>query len=227
MRPLAGHLLANYAHHAGCLSGHLFAGYAHHAGRLSGHLFAGHAHHAGRHRDDDPEDHRYGQPGGVATGHVTVHQGIGGGVQVEPLGQDLAGGLAYRTDLSAEETREVALAIQENAHQSLNERNIEQSGSYGANSPQYLFDNLIKQYANIKFVFSGHVGVAGSRVDTGVHGNKIYSFLQTVHSNTTNPVRLVEIDTKADSLRTWVYGPYNNQSFTEYDRSLAGLGLVR
>lgn len=33
----------------------------------------------------------------------------------------LAGGLAYRTDLTAEETREVALAIQENAHQSLNE----------------------------------------------------------------------------------------------------------
>ncbi|MER6174379.1 histidine kinase [Streptosporangium sp. NPDC001681] len=33
----------------------------------------------------------------------------------------LAGGLAYRTDLTAEETRETALAIQENAHQSLNE----------------------------------------------------------------------------------------------------------
>ncbi|GAA3234487.1 sensor histidine kinase [Nonomuraea helvata] len=33
----------------------------------------------------------------------------------------LAGGLAYRTDLSAEQTRETALAIQENAHQSLNE----------------------------------------------------------------------------------------------------------
>ncbi|GAA1312874.1 hypothetical protein Psi02_68470 [Planotetraspora silvatica] len=105
--------------------------------------------------------------------------------------------------------------------------NIEQSGSYGANSPQYLYDNLIKQYANIKFVFSGHVGVAGNRVDTGVHGNKIYSFLQTFHSNTTNPVRLVEIDTKADSVRTWIYGPYNNQSFTEYDRSFTGVGLVR
>ncbi|SNT56055.1 Calcineurin-like phosphoesterase [Streptosporangium subroseum] len=105
--------------------------------------------------------------------------------------------------------------------------NIEQSSEYGANSAQYLFDNLIKQYTNIKFVFSGHVGIAGNRVDTGVHGNKIYSFLQTFHSNSTNPVRLVEIDTKADSLRTWVYGPYNNQSFTEYDRSLAGLGLVR
>ncbi|MFD8556770.1 sensor histidine kinase [Streptosporangium canum] len=33
----------------------------------------------------------------------------------------LAGGPAYRTDLTAEETREVALAIQQNAHQSLNE----------------------------------------------------------------------------------------------------------
>ncbi|WP_433429130.1 sensor histidine kinase [Nonomuraea sp. CA-141351] len=33
----------------------------------------------------------------------------------------LAGGLAYRTDLSPEQTRETALAIQENAHQSLNE----------------------------------------------------------------------------------------------------------
>lgn len=33
----------------------------------------------------------------------------------------LAGGLAYRKDLTAEQTREAALAIQENAHQSLNE----------------------------------------------------------------------------------------------------------
>ncbi len=33
----------------------------------------------------------------------------------------LAGGMAYRTDLSAEETRSAALAIQENAHLSLNE----------------------------------------------------------------------------------------------------------
>ncbi|MEU4538206.1 histidine kinase [Streptosporangium sp. NPDC023825] len=33
----------------------------------------------------------------------------------------LAGGLAYRTDLTAEEVRGVATAIQENAHQSLNE----------------------------------------------------------------------------------------------------------
>ncbi|MCX5064851.1 metallophosphoesterase [Micromonospora lupini] len=104
---------------------------------------------------------------------------------------------------------------------------IEQSASYGATSPQYLFDNLVKQYANIRFVFSGHVGVAANRVDTGVNGNKIYSFLQTFHSNTTNPVRLVEIDTAANSLRTWIHAPYTNQSFPEYDRSFTGIGVVR
>ncbi|MGC4879296.1 carbohydrate-binding domain-containing protein [Micromonospora sp. DT43] len=104
---------------------------------------------------------------------------------------------------------------------------IEQSASYGATSPQYLFDNLVKQYANIRFVFSGHVGVAGNRVDTGVNGNKIYSFLQTFHSNTTNPVRLVEIDTAANSVRTWIHAPYTNQSFPEYDRSFTGIGVLR
>ncbi|MEU7611804.1 carbohydrate-binding domain-containing protein [Micromonospora sp. NPDC049204] len=105
--------------------------------------------------------------------------------------------------------------------------NIEQSAGYGETSPQYLFDNLVKQYANIRFVFSGHTGIAGNRVDTGVHGNKIYSFLQTFHSNSTNPVRLVEVDTAANSLRTWIYAPHNNQSFTAYDRSFTGIGVVR
>ncbi len=105
--------------------------------------------------------------------------------------------------------------------------NIEQSAGYGATSPQYLFDNLIKQYANVRFVFSGHTGIAGYRTDTGVNGNRIHTFLQTFHSNTTNPVRLVEVDTAANSLHTWIYGPYTNQTFTEYDRVLTGLGLVR
>jgi len=98
---------------------------------------------------------------------------------------------------------------------------------YGATSPKYLFDNLVTQFANIRFVFSGHVGTAGSREDTGVHGNKIYSFLQTFHSNTTNPVRLVEVDTAANSIRTWIYAPFNNQSFPEWNRTITGVSWVR
>ncbi|MGA8114255.1 MAG: histidine kinase [Actinocatenispora sp.] len=52
----------------------------------------------------------------------------------------LAGGLAYRTDLGAEETRRAALSIQENAHQSLNElrtvlRTLRPEGSPEAPQP--------------------------------------------------------------------------------------------
>ncbi len=106
--------------------------------------------------------------------------------------------------------------------------NIEQTnGGYGATSPQYLYDNLIKQYANIRMVFSGHVGSVAYRTDTGVNGNKVYSLLQCIHDNKTNPVRLVEIDTKANSINTRVYSPYTNQSYPSWDRQITGINWVR
>ena len=61
-------------------------------------------------------------------------------------------------------------------------------------SPQYLWNHLVSQYPNVKMVFSGHVGAAASRTDTGVHGNTVYSFLQTFHDKQSNPVRLLNID---------------------------------
>jgi hypothetical protein len=88
---------------------------------------------------------------------------------------------------------------------------IEQSnGGYGDNSPQYVFDNLVKQYANVRFTFSGHVGSHGYRTDTGVNGNKIYSYLQCYHDNVTNPTRLITIDTAAGTIKSTVYCPYDN-----------------
>ncbi|MBQ1023318.1 carbohydrate-binding domain-containing protein [Micromonospora sp. C95] len=104
---------------------------------------------------------------------------------------------------------------------------IGRSAGYGSTSPQYVFDNLVRRYPNIRFVFSGHTGTAASRVDTGVHGNRVYSFLQTFHSRRTNPVRLVEIDTAANSLRTWIYAPHTDEAFPAYERTYTGLGLVR
>jgi len=89
---------------------------------------------------------------------------------------------------------------------------IEQSnGGYGANSPQYVFDNLYKQYANVRFVFSGHVGTTGFQQATGVHGNTFYQFLNCYHDMQTNPTRLVEIDTAARTIATRVYSPYTNE----------------
>ncbi|NGM12990.1 metallophosphoesterase [Verrucosispora sp. WMMA2044] len=112
-------------------------------------------------------------------------------------------------------------------HHLESDASIGRSAGYGSTSPQYVFDNLVRRYPNIRFVFSGHTGTAASRVDTGVHGNRIYSFLQTFHSRSTNPVRLVEIDTTADSLRTWIYAPHTDEEFPAYERTYAGIGLVR
>lgn len=90
------------------------------------------------------------------------------------------------------------------------------NGGYGANSPKVLFDRLISQYANVRFVFGGHTKQAGHRTDVGVHGNRIVSFLQAMHSST-NPVRIVEVDTAADDVSSWIYAPQNGAGYPQYD----------
>jgi hypothetical protein len=75
-------------------------------------------------------------------------------------------------------------------------------------------------------VVSGHVGYADSRVDTGVHGNKIYDFLTTIHSDTTNPVRMFTIDTSTGTLKTWIYCPFTNQTYTQYSQTVNGVDWV-
>jgi hypothetical protein len=98
---------------------------------------------------------------------------------------------------------------------------VQNDGGYGATSPQHLFDELISQYENIRLVFSGHTGQAGHRVDVGVHGNPIHSFLTTFHSKVTNPVRLVRVNTRRNTLTTWIEAPYTGEVFDQYSLSLA------
>ena len=100
------------------------------------------------------------------------------------------------------------------------------NGGYGSNSPQYLYDHLIKVYPNIKMVLSGHVGTAAMRTDTGVNGNKIVSFLQCFHS-TSNPVRLTEIDTAQGTLSSRIYAPQDAAYWTQYDASVSGMSFVK
>lgn len=100
---------------------------------------------------------------------------------------------------------------------------VQNNGGYGATSGQHLFDELISQYENIKLVFSGHTGAAAHRVDVGVHGNEVHSFLTTFHSKTTNPVRLVEINTKRNTLETWIEAPYTDEVFDEFSLSLTDM----
>ncbi len=85
---------------------------------------------------------------------------------------------------------------------------ISTSASYGSTSPRYLYDTIIKKYKNVKFVLSGHTGSARTEVLKGASGNKVYAFLTTYHSKTTNPVRLVEVDFSKNQMRTWVEAPW-------------------
>ena len=100
------------------------------------------------------------------------------------------------------------------------------NGGYGTTSPKYLFDNLIKVYPNIKVVLSGHVGGGAARVDTGVNGNKIMSFLQCYHSRTTNPVRLLTFNVAKGSVTSSVYAPYTNETLSSATTT-TGLDLTR
>jgi Calcineurin-like phosphoesterase len=98
---------------------------------------------------------------------------------------------------------------------------------YGDTSPKYLYKNLVSKYANIKFVFCGHAGIAAHRVDHGVHGNKIFTFEQTFHSNTTNPVRLITVNTKTGTVKSRIYAPFTHHTYTKYTTSQKYLKVVR
>lgn len=116
--------------------------------------------------------------------------------------------------------------VQTHAYLESNGSISQSQGGYGSTSPQFLYDNLIKRYPNIKLVLSGHVGDAAVRTDTGVEGNKIVSMLQTFHSPT-NPVRLVEIDTAAGTMTSRIYAPGTNTEYPQFSTSTSGIAFAR
>ena len=103
---------------------------------------------------------------------------------------------------------------------------IYQKSDYGHNSPQVIYDRIVSQYANVKFVFSGHVGTSAHRIDTGVHGNKIISILGCFHSNFSNPVQLLEIDTLLGTASIRTYSPIDNVEWTQYEITFEDVGFI-
>lgn len=100
---------------------------------------------------------------------------------------------------------------------------IGQSGSYGESSPQQIYERLVKPYDNVKLVFSGHVGEAGSRVDIRPDGTKIASFLGTFHSNSTNPVQLITVDTRSGTVSSRFFGPWDGSAWPKYSKRVSGM----
>ena len=98
---------------------------------------------------------------------------------------------------------------------------------YGHNSPQTMYDNMISQYENVKFVFSGHVGNTKWRLDYGKNDNKVVSFLGCFHSNNLNPVQLLEIDTKAGTASIRTYSPLDDSEWYECSAVAEDLEFIK
>jgi hypothetical protein len=97
------------------------------------------------------------------------------------------------------------------------------NGGYGDTSAQYMYDNLVRPYSNVKFVFSGHLGDAGYRKDVRPDGSTVVSFLGAFHSNTTNPVQILTVDTAAGTASTRFYAPKDGTTWPQYAVSVTGL----
>jgi Calcineurin-like phosphoesterase len=74
---------------------------------------------------------------------------------------------------------------------------------YGDTTPQYLFDNLLAKYPNIRMTFSGHVNGSAMSTHLGVHRNPIQSFVDG-HTTDQARTRLLEIDTVRGTLKSEV-----------------------
>ena len=115
-------------------------------------------------------------------------------------------------------------------HAHLNaEGSIQQNnGGYGNNSPQFVFAQTMLPYPNVRLVFCGHAGTHAYRTDTGTHGNTIYQFLQCYHDQSNNPTRLLRIDVKNGTIKTWVYNPSNGETRNDgSSRTITGIQWVQ
>ncbi|NHC14183.1 metallophosphoesterase [Motilibacter deserti] len=100
------------------------------------------------------------------------------------------------------------------------------NGGYGANSPQFLWDQALKKHANVRFILSGHTGQWAYRAMTGDHGNRVAAINTTLHDTTQNPTRIVQFDTASDSMASYVYRPWSQTYLTTAALDLDRLDLV-
>ncbi|MEA4944766.1 MAG: DUF4082 domain-containing protein [Propionicimonas sp.] len=90
------------------------------------------------------------------------------------------------------------------------------SGGYGETSPKYLYDQVVSQYSNVKFVFSGHTGAFTKRTDT-INGNTVVSYLGNQVSGRADPVRVLTIDTSTGEVTGAVQNPIASTTIAAYN----------
>ena len=97
-------------------------------------------------------------------------------------------------------------------HYFLNGRGMigQDNAGYGDLSPQAIYDQLIKPNANVRLVFSGHLGSSDHRDDSGVNGNHIYQILQDYQGQDSGGgyIRLLEIDPGKGTMSAKMYSTF-------------------
>ncbi len=88
------------------------------------------------------------------------------------------------------------------------------NSGYGNLSIQSIYDQLVRQHANIRMVICGHTGSSTWRDDVGENGNHIYQILQDYQGedNGGGYIRLLEIDPKAGTISAKMYSPFYNKT---------------
>jgi len=109
-------------------------------------------------------------------------------------------------------------------HYHLNAKGIigQDNAGYGDLSPQEVYDQLIKQSANVRIVLSGHTGSSVHRDDIGLKGNHIYQILQDYQGedNGGGFIRLLEIDPGSKTMSAKMYSPFYNRTKTDSSQFL-------
>jgi regulation of enolase protein 1 (concanavalin A-like superfamily) len=98
---------------------------------------------------------------------------------------------------------------------------------YGALSPQAVWDQLLRTYGNMRFVFCGHLCYAGRRVDAGLNGNSVYQMLSDYQceGNGNGWLRIVELDTVAATMSVKTFSPWLNQYKTDTKNQFTYSGI--
>lgn len=104
-----------------------------------------------------------------------------------------------------------------------------------ANDGEAMWSKLVSRYANIVFVFCGHVlnDGTGCLVSTGIHGNRVYQLLANYQSGVIGSenggngyLRILDVDTRKDCVSVRSYSPYLDTDRTEPDQQFVIKGIT-
>lgn len=99
---------------------------------------------------------------------------------------------------------------------------------YGDNSPALLWKELVEPYPNVKIVLSGHVtGYECSKLITLPNGNKVIGAMTDIEKGGSfiNPTRILEIDVKKGTAKTYVYTVLDKSTTKQKD--FIGLNFIK